>query len=64
MEETFSCLLLTYSSYDPWQCTQAGLWLIVTLSMKETEFENPIRHCVYLTVEPRREDLTTCKDES
>lgn len=36
MEQTFSCLLLTYSSYHSWHCPQPGLWLIVSCSMNNS----------------------------
>lgn len=32
MERTFSCLLLKYSSYHSWRCTQPGLQLIVQIT--------------------------------
>lgn len=64
MESTFSCFLLTYSSYHSWQCTQPGLWLIVSCSMNNTIIKPRKTLHVYGTADSPKEELTTCKDES
>lgn len=63
MEQTFSCLLLTYSSYHSWHCPQPGLWLIVSCSMNNAIIKPCKTLHVYGTADSPKEELTTCKDE-